>query len=150
MCNHEEHKRIDVGCGTRGGDDNCVGIDFIDYGQKYVRDITKGLPFCDNSVEFIRCHNTLEHIRSEDVILLLNEMWRVLKPGGRADIIVPPATHHNAFADPTHKSFWNTSSFAYVSGSRPRNSSIGLKHWNIIEGTDKEDEIRRIMEPKDK
>jgi hypothetical protein len=40
-------------------------------------------------------------------------MWRVLKRGGVADIIVPSTAGPGAFQDPTHVSFWNERSFMY-------------------------------------
>ena len=43
----------------------------------------------------------------------MNETWRVLKPGGKAEIIVPTTEGPGAFQDPTHISFWNRNSFWY-------------------------------------
>ena len=58
-----------------------IGIDAIDYGQEYVRDVEKGLPFDDCSVDNIFAQHLLEHIR--DTLFLMEDCWRVLKPGGK-------------------------------------------------------------------
>jgi SAM-dependent methyltransferase len=45
---------------------------------------------------------------------VMNELWRVLQPGGRASIQVPHATDGNGgFCDPTHATYWTQSDFEY-------------------------------------
>ena len=39
-----------------------VGLDRVDYGQHYVRDLRRGLPFANNSIDGILADNVLEHI----------------------------------------------------------------------------------------
>ena len=68
-----------------------------------VRDLARGLPFEDSSVDEIYCDNVLEHIGpAEDFIFVLNEFYRVLKPGAVATIIVPDGRSQAAWQDPTH------------------------------------------------
>jgi len=68
--------------------------------------------FEDSSVEEVRAYDVLEHLA--DRIATMNNLHRILRPGGRADIIVPSATHGAGFAqDPTHKSAWSLNSFQY-------------------------------------
>jgi hypothetical protein len=44
----------------------------------------------------------------------MNELWRILKPGGIARIQVPDCSEGDgADCDPTHISRWNRSSFEY-------------------------------------
>lgn len=143
--------KLDLGSGAEEREQHrngFIGIDFKDYGYNMVRDVTRGLPFSDNTVDEIIAHNFFEHLASEDWMFVLNECWRVLTPEGTIEIIVPPFTHHNAYADPTHKSFWATNTFSYITGKRPRNSSIGLLHWHILEAEDRDDMIKRTMTPK--
>lgn len=45
------------------------------------------LPFADNVFDLVVCIETLEHVR--DVQLLLSEMRRVLRPGGRLALTTP-------------------------------------------------------------
>lgn len=47
------------------------------------------LPFENNSIDNIFCSHTLEHIEPRRIPTVLNEMKRVLKPGGIVRIVVP-------------------------------------------------------------
>jgi predicted SAM-dependent methyltransferase len=73
-----------------------------------VRDIEKGLPFDDNSVNEIYCSHTLEHIH--DLLFVLREFYRVLKPGARLTIVVPLMDA----SDMTHVRFFNKDTFRTV------------------------------------
>lgn len=50
---------------------------------------TDPLPFENESVGNIFCSHTLEHIEPARIPVVLKEMRRVLKPGGRVRIVVP-------------------------------------------------------------
>lgn len=75
-------------------------------------DISQGnLPFPDNKFDFISAYDVLEHIprmslhHDETVfplILLMNEIFRVLKPNGIFFCIQPCYPFKEAFQDPTH------------------------------------------------
>lgn len=67
--------------------------------------VGRGLPFDDSSIESIISHHALEHI-GPGFIALIDEVYRVLKPGGIFYPITPlfPAT--NAVEDPDHKRFF--------------------------------------------
>jgi SAM-dependent methyltransferase len=59
-------------------------------GHRFVfHDLGYGLPFEDNVADFIFCSHVLEHFARHDAARLVREMWRVLKPGGRARVTVP-------------------------------------------------------------
>lgn len=93
-----------------------------------VCDIRHGLPLPDNSVGCIRAFDFLEHIalcrdstcdhgaggvRGKCVVGLMNELYRVLVPGGWLVTRTPSTDGRGAFQDPTHVSFWNQNSFWY-------------------------------------
>lgn len=45
---------------------------------------------------------------------VMNELWRILEPGGRATFQIPHATlGDGGYCDPTHSSYWTTSDFEY-------------------------------------
>ncbi|MFM6265385.1 MAG: methyltransferase domain-containing protein, partial [Dolichospermum sp.] len=67
--------------------------------------------FPDHSVDFIKAYDIIEHLPNR--IHTMNEIWRILKPGGIVDISVPSTDGRGAFQDPTHVSFWNINSFMY-------------------------------------
>lgn len=131
--------KLDIGCGLTW-DKDFEGLDISDFGQKYVRDIArdglKGIE--DNTVDEIRCWSTLEHIPMDRELFVMNEMWRVLKLGGKLHIKVPRFPHENAVIDPTHKSFYVTKKFTqYYAGKRPRNAKYydhtgrEMRKWGI-------------------
>ena len=103
--------RVDLGCGPRKPE-GYFGIDRHPWpGVDQVADLTLGIPLGDDSVDELRAFDIVEHL--PEPILTMNEIWRVLKPGGIAEIFVPSTDGRGAFQDPTHKSFWNPNSFAY-------------------------------------
>lgn len=114
-----------------------------DEGKKYTDIICnlekEELPFEDNSVGEIACYEFLEHI--EDLIFVMNEMWRVLKPEGILKGKVPREGGRGALADPTHKRIFITDTFDYFTGvnrhnsfrpKRPGNADYGIKPWYKI------------------
>lgn len=70
----------------------------------------------DNSADFVLSAHVFEHLK--DPIHTMNELYRILKPGGRAEIHVPSTDGRGAFQDPTHVSFWNINSFQYYSSTK--------------------------------
>lgn len=52
-------------------------------------DISKPLPWKDNSVEFILAEHVFEHISPQDALRFLDECRRILKPGGILRLCVP-------------------------------------------------------------
>nr|WP_290226451.1 glycosyltransferase [Trichocoleus desertorum] len=107
----EEPLRLDLGCGV-WKEEGFVGVDI--YGESKVdviADLNRRFPFPDNSVDEIKAHDILEHLK--DNIHSMNEIWRVCKPYAKVDIRVPSTDGRGAFQDPTHISFWNLNSFKY-------------------------------------
>jgi len=77
-----------------------------------IADLEQRWPWPDSSVDEIVAHDIFEHLASR--IHTMNELWRVLKPGGRATIEVPSAAKGAGFAqDPTHKTPWCMNTFQY-------------------------------------
>lgn len=74
-------------------------------------DLELDWPWGDSSIDEIVAHDCIEHLR--DKIHTMNESWRVLKPGGVLDIVVPTTDGRGADQDPTHVSRWNRNSFWY-------------------------------------
>jgi glycosyltransferase involved in cell wall biosynthesis len=82
-----------------------------------VADLSTPWPWADNSVEYVRAWDIIEHLPNK--IMTMNEIYRVLAPGGRAEIAVPTTDGSGAFQDPTHVSFWNRRSFLYYEAGNP-------------------------------
>ena len=58
-------------------------------------------PWADNSVEAILMRHVLEHV--DDVRAVLDECWRILRPGGTLEIHVPHFSHFQAMTHPEHR-----------------------------------------------
>lgn len=100
--------KLNIGCGVDIKPD-FINLDRKDYGNNVVRDLRRGLPFSDNSIEYIYASNILEHVPSGDELLfVISECYRVLEPGGTIFINVPHQDSPQAFY-PDHVSYWNES-----------------------------------------
>ena len=85
-----------------------------------IRDITAGLPYDDNSVDEVRAYDILEHIPIGQTVSLIEDIYRVLKPGGKFEHFTPSTDGRGAFQDPDHKSFWNINSWLYFMDDQHR------------------------------
>ena len=107
-----------------------VNVDIVaGPGVDQVADLAAPWPWSDNSVEYVRAWDIIEHL--PDKIMTMNEIYRVLMPGGQAEIAVPTTDGTGAFQDPTHVSFWNRRSFLYYEAGNPYRerfaNSYGIK-----------------------
>ena len=88
-----------------------VSIDIQDCAD-VVLDLEKDkLPYEDNSVDEIAAFHFFEHINN--LLPLVNECNRVLKPGGHLVVAVPNVENIEAFQDPTHVRFFTTTTWRY-------------------------------------
>lgn len=137
MSNITEIRKLNLGCGNLRKD-GWVNLDIRDLpGVDIVRDVLRGLPFENESFDFIYSNNFLEHIPQEDTIWLMNEMWRVMKFGGTMQHIVPRAGTVSDFQDPTHVSHWNPTTILYFTKGNTLNDYYGnaIKGWKLIRNT---------------
>lgn len=113
---NEAGLKLDIGCGPHPRD-GFVGVDAIKFdGVDVVADLTKRWPWKDNTVDEVHCSHVIEHFDGVQRCHVMNEMYRVLKPGGKATIIAPHWASSRAYGDPTHQwppigEFW----FMYLS-----------------------------------
>lgn len=100
---------LDLGCGKRKYT-GAIGVNNLKTEQTdIIHDLNKGIPFKDNSVDFIYCSHTLEHLN--DVVYIMEEIHRVGKNHAKVIIIVPFFSWSWAFQDITHKHFFGYYSF---------------------------------------
>jgi SAM-dependent methyltransferase len=104
-------------------------------------DIRLGFPLDDSSVGCIRAWDFLEHmnhcpdstcVHGTDggprcVVGVMNELYRVLTPGGWLVSRTPSTDGRGAFQDPTHTSFWNPNSFWYYTRREQANFVNGVE-----------------------
>jgi len=72
------------------------------------------IPSIDNQVDYIFSEDVLEHIPPERRVDVLNEIWRVLVPGGLMEHYIPNAGSQNDFGSLSHLSHWNLQCFDHV------------------------------------
>ncbi|MCK6601837.1 MAG: class I SAM-dependent methyltransferase [Bacteroidetes bacterium] len=105
---------IELGCGPNKKP-GIIGIDqFPLPGVDFVTDLEHGLPFLESgSADVIISRHVLEHI--ENFQFLMEEIHRVLKPGGKKEVIVPHFSSPQFYSDFTHRRFFGLYSFDYFS-----------------------------------
>ena len=105
--------KLNLGCGPVKME-GYINIDINDkWNPEIVCDIEEGFFFEDSSIDEVRAWDFLEHIHSDKVMYVIEEIWRVLKAGGNFTSSTPSTDGRGAFQDPTHKSFWNYNSWVY-------------------------------------
>ena len=152
---HDELKpsrHLDLGCGANPrnpyGRTQLYGIDVRDDARIFLAKknivITKAdlalekIPYEDNFFDSISAFDFIEHIPRQlyidresgmtyPFIELMNEIWRVLIPGGKFLAITPAYPSPSAFADPTHVNYISTSTHEYFCGENPTAEIYGFK-----------------------
>ncbi len=126
--NREIVQKLHIGCGTdiKKG---YINLDIIKReGVDIVHDLNKApYPFKDNQFDEIYSSHVLEHV--DDVLAVLEELYRILKPRGVLRGNVPYYTSAGAFQDVTHKHFFadDTLRFYVVSNSYARKFKFTLR-----------------------
>lgn len=105
--------KIDLGCGPRKKSQEYLGIDLFKMPgvDKVVNLEEHKLPFDTNSVDEVYTSHALEHINN--LVPLIEEVWRILKPGGKFIVKTPHYKSENAFTDPTHVRLFTRESFHF-------------------------------------
>ena len=62
------------------------------------------LPFLDSSIESVYTHHCFEHLSPPALVAAMNDVYRVLIPGGVLRIVTPLFPSRPAVEDPTHYS----------------------------------------------
>tara|TARA_R100001509_G_scaffold145437_1_gene102068 strand:+ start:342 stop:845 length:504 start_codon:yes stop_codon:yes gene_type:complete len=123
---------IDLGCGNNPQNpyqaDKLIGIDIV---GDPTRDIVgcrvgyESVPLPDSTASYITAFDFIEHVprtmyyKDEFVnpfINLMNEVYRLLKPGGLFHASTPAFPHPEAFQDPTHVNFITDQTIGYFNG----------------------------------
>ena len=117
-------RHLDLGCGSKPRNPyNCAELYGVDIREDVsasgvVRIMAANLslhpiPFADNYFDSLSAYDFLEHVPRAALdyaagithfpfVELMNEVWRVLRPGGVFYAVTPAYPHEKAFRDPTH------------------------------------------------
>nr|UXE45154.1 hypothetical protein Hi04_10k_c4335_00013 [uncultured bacterium] len=84
---------LNLGSGPRGIDDaHWINVDgFREKHVHFLIDLTRTLPFADESFDGVFCEHVLEHFSFNDAKKLAREVRRILRPNGFFRIVVPDA-----------------------------------------------------------
>lgn len=96
--------KLDFGCGPNPRD-GFIGVDKIQFPKVDIL-LNIGVdkwPWKNESVEEAHASHFIEHLTAEERIHFVNELYRVLVPGGKCQIIVPHFASCRAYGDLTHK-----------------------------------------------
>ena len=84
-------------------------------------------PIESNSAEDIVCNHYVEH--TKDLIKFMDEVYRILKPGGKMRIVAPYYTSMRCWQDPTHTRAISEATFLYY--NKDWRKANKLDHYNI-------------------
>jgi SAM-dependent methyltransferase len=106
-------------------------------------------PWPSHSADEIRLLDVLEHMPA--VVPVIDECWRLLKPGGLLHVRVPHYQHENAWLDPTHVRPFHLDSFDYFDPDRTLGSKYGFyseRKWKILrKEIDHDGNVAVVMRP---
>ena len=147
----QQSNHLDLGCGTNPanpyGRPHVFGVDIRDASARLHEagkvTIVKAnlalekIPFEDNFFSSVSAVDFLEHVprqlyidRTGEIVYpfinLMNEIWRVLSPGGRFLAITPAYPRAAAFADPTHVNTLTNTTHTYFCGHPPGGRVYGF------------------------
>jgi len=110
--------KLNAGCGGTILD-GWRNMDIMFTGEDHI-DITKPLPFTDNSAEFVVCCHCVEHTLPAQALAFFKECFRILIPGGVMRITVPSIGRVWAMADDEYLAWLESSGF----GKANRRSAV--------------------------
>ena len=86
-------------------------------------------PVADGSVDAVHCTNAFHRLTARERIAFMEEAWRVLKPGGKLEIVVPHARSETPAALETAWPPLVEKSFLYFNAEERR--EMAVPHYGI-------------------
>jgi SAM-dependent methyltransferase len=132
---------VDAGCGDTKQVPWAIGVDAVSRpGVDVVADLDAGLPFDTASVDRLFAVHVLEHVG--DMLAVMREFHRVLRPAGVLHVLGPHWRHVNAVADPTHVRYLDVQTFKYFCHPRP-----GVLPWRPLMVTASDTTVHADLQP---
>ena len=127
--------KLDIGCGANK-QKGFVGMDtrMVD-GVDILHDLEKfPYPLKAECCSTIMGSHIIEHIKPWFSIPLMNELWRIMKPGGQLMLSTPYPGSQGYWQDPTHCNGWNEATFQYFDPRFPLYNIYKPKPWKMENG----------------
>lgn len=127
--------KLDLGCGV-SKKEGYVGLDKRPLpGVDIVHDLEVfPYPIEAGVVEEVRGHHVIEHIKPWLMIDFMDELWRILQPGGLLTLDMPYAGTSSYWQDPTHCNGCIELTFEYFDPRKPMYTIYQPKPWHIQDG----------------
>ena len=112
-------------------------IDFLWDGVDVIHDLNiLPWPWEDNSFDYIEAEDILEHLRPH-LMEIMDELWRILAPGGYLYVHTVEAGSWQLMTDPTHVVGYTTESFDYFDPETQWGQIYGYskRPWKIHKST---------------
>lgn len=111
MLSPHKHENLNIGCGY-DIDPRFTNTDMrLDMGADALWDLEGKSPFQDGQFQTIVASHILEHVYR--LMPLMDEIYRILKPGGHLIVFVPYWSSMAAIANPEHVRFFCEQSWAF-------------------------------------
>jgi SAM-dependent methyltransferase len=141
-------RHLDLGCGEIPRNpysrSNVCGVDVRplatqgSFEYKVANLFLDPIPYDDNSFGSVSAYDFIEHVprllstndglgTTFPFIRLMNEIWRVLAPGGRFYALTPAYPSAEAFTDPTHINIITEQTHTYFCGDLPLGRMYGFQ-----------------------
>lgn len=111
--NNPMKQKLNLGCG-KDAQKRYVNLDKTKLpGVDIIHDLDKTpYPFEHDTFDEILCKHILEH--TENLMIVMDEIHRIISSDGKIKIIAPYFSSHGAFNDPTHRRFFTYNTFDYL------------------------------------
>jgi len=130
----EKRYLLDVGCGNKPTTKDgfiTIGFDLRTMTKAaVVGNVEHPLPFASNVFDEIYCYNILEHVHK--IIQLLEELYRVGKPGAIIKILSPHFSGMDAHQDITHVRGFGSRAFYPFIGKNPELSHYAKCQFKLL------------------
>ncbi len=130
---------VNLGCGERrieGAQETVVNVDFR---KTSITDVVHDLrdfpwPFSDEQFERAYALDIIEHML--EVVPFLDEVWRILRPGGALFIRTTYFEAEQSYSDPTHCHYFTLDSFDYFDPETvfgKRYHWYSTRKWHVVD-----------------
>ena len=144
---------LELGCGSNPHPDADLRHDRTAH-DPWV-DVTHDLeqlpwPWADGSLDGVIAYDVMEHLHL-DVVVWLDECWRILRPGGLLQLRLPNWNGENTWRDPTHYRPFHQDTFDYWDPDTDLHREYGRfyfdagRWWRVVMKRDDGNEVWIIL-----